>query len=501
MFLYTHFWQLGVIKNMKKMYRLWKPVELWQNWKRCDTSILDDISSSWFERRKKLREDSGEYADFLNRLKREHAIETGVVERLYDLKKGITETFINEGFVKSFLSHGDTNIPEDDLISHLNDHLDSVNFVFDIVKENRPLTTSFIKELHQLVTRNQKHAEGRDQFGNRLQIELLKGQYKLNENNPTREDGTKIIYCSPDHIASEMDALINLYNKNATILNPLILATWFHHAFTTIHPFQDGNGRIARLLTSLIFIKQGYFPFTVLREEAKVKYIEALEKADNGKPQDLVSYFGEVQKRNIQKALNIKDVTSTSLEEVQNIFATKVENWKHQKVQEHQKLLVGSRNEVFKYCNEVLNDLMDSLKEKLNGNANVSIARCSFENTKTQHYFYLQIISYAKKHDYFFNRGLPKAWLMFKIELGKNKKYQLGISIHHYGYDDTTIAIGSFLEFKGSKMDEKMDTTLPLNIPPHVISISENIEAKKKNIRGYLENALTLTLAQIASEI
>ena len=90
---------------------------------------------------------------------------------------------------------------------------------------------------------------------------------------------------------------------------------------------------------------------------------------------------------------------------------------------------------------------------------------------------------------------------MFKIEMAQDRKYQLGISIHHYGYDDSTLAIGSFLEFKGSKEDEKMDTTLPLDIPPHVISISDDVDSKKKNIRAYLENALTLALAQIASEI
>jgi Fic family protein len=486
---------------MEKTYRLWKHVELNEIWLNCDTSSLDDISSSWFERRKKLKEDSGEYADFLNKLKREHAIETGIIERLYDLKKGITETFINEGFVKSFLSHGDTNIPEDDLIAHLNDHLDSVNFIFDIVKENRPLSTSFIKELHQLVTRNQKYAEGRDQFGQKLQIDLLKGQYKTRENNPTREDGTKILYCSPDHVSSEMDNLISIYNTNSNSIHPLILSTWFHHMFTIIHPFQDGNGRIARLLTSLIFIKNGYFPFTVLREEAKVKYIEALEKADNGEPQSLITYFGEVQKRNIQKALNLKDVSSTSLVEVQNIFATKIAKWKNQKVQEHELKLVSGRNDIFNYSSFVLNLLMNDLKEKLNGNINVSIASCSFENQNNQHFFYQQIIGYAKKHDYFFNSSLPKAWLMFKIDMEENKRYQLGISIHHYGYDDNTIAIGSFVEFKGEKMDDKMDTTIPLDIPPHVISISENFEGKKKNIREYLENALTITLAQIASEI
>lgn len=488
--------------NLTKSIRIWKPVELSQIWKVSDTSILDDISASWFERRKKLEEDSSEYSDFLSRLKREHAIETGVIERLYDLRKGITETFINEGFIKSFLSHGDTDIPEDDLISHLNDHLDSVNFVFDVVKENRPLSTSFIKELHQLVTRNQKYAEGRDNLGNKTQIQLIKGKYKEWENNPTREDGAKILYCPPAQVDSEMDNLISIYNNEVDNgLHPLTLAAWFHHAFTTIHPFQDGNGRLARLLSSLIFIKFGYFPFTVLREEAKVKYIEALERADKDDPQSLVSYFGEVQKRNIQKALNLKEITSTSLIEVQDIFVQKIEIWKNQKVQEHQELLKRSRNEVFNYCKLVLNELMESLKEKLNGNVDLSIASCSFDNSKIQHFFHYQIIGYANKHNYFFNRSLPKSWLMFKIEIAQDRKYQLGISIHHYGYDDSTLAIGSFLEFKGSKEDEKVDTTLPLDIPPHVISISDNINSKKKNISSYLENALTLALAQIASEI
>jgi len=76
---------------------------------------------------------------------------------------------------------------------------------------------------------------------------------------------------------------------------------WFHHAFTTIDPFQDGNGRIARLLASLILIKHGLFPFTVLRGEAKVKYIDALEKADAHEFQPLIDYFAEVQKKHIEK--------------------------------------------------------------------------------------------------------------------------------------------------------------------------------------------------------
>ncbi len=97
---------------------------------------------------------------------------------------------------------------------------------------------------------------------------------------------------------------------------------------------------------------------------------------------------------------------------------------------------------------------------------------------------------------------IAEIWFTFRIELSTSKIYQLGITIHHYGFDDSTIAIGSYLEFKSSSADEIEDTTLPLEIPPHVISIiNNNIESKKKNIKSYLEGALTLAMAQIASEM
>ena len=159
----------------QKTHMLWKYIELSKNWLECDTSTIDDISPSWFDRREILQNNSKEYQEFISELKREHAIETGIVERMYDLEKGITETFIKKGFLESYISHNDTNIPVPKLLSHLADHLDAVNFVFDVIKENRELTIGFIKELHALVTRNQEYAEGRDQFGNRTKVALRKG--------------------------------------------------------------------------------------------------------------------------------------------------------------------------------------------------------------------------------------------------------------------------------------------------------------------------------------
>lgn len=490
----------------QKNFRLWKHIELSKSWLDCDTSTLDDLSPSWFERREVLQNNSQEYKEFMTELKREHAIETGIVERMYDLEKGITETFIKKGFVESYISHNDTNVPVPKLLAHLSDHLNAVDFVFDVVKESRDLTIGFIKELHALVTRNQEYAEGRDQFGNKTKIDLLKGEFKSFENNPTREDGTKVLYCPPEHVQSEMDNLVAIYNRaESEDIHPLTCATWFHHAFTTIHPFQDGNGRVARLLASLILIKHGLFPFTVLREEAKEKYIDALEKADAGAPQPLIDYFAEVQKRHIEKALNLKEVSSSSFDEVADIFSGKLENWQKKKVAERDGILNKNRLQVFDYCLKHLNNTLEQLSSKLNGNASLSIRSCSPDEEDMQSYYYGQIIKYAKKHNYYFNRNFPKGWMTFRVELAEDKRYQLCITVHHYGYDDSTMAIGAFLEFlsihKDDKPTERIDEALPLEIKPHVISLTGDISTKEKNIAAFIQHAVTLTMAQIASEL
>ena len=493
---------IEIIDN-KKVFRLWEFIEFSTNWSNTDTSKIDEIAPSWFSKREKLKENSKEYGEFINKLKREHAIETGVVERLYDLKKGITETFIKEGFVQSYLSHGDTNVPTQTLMNHLKDHLDAVDFVFDIVKENRPLTTSFIKELHQLVTRHQIHADGIDSGGSKTKINLLKGKYKEWENNPIREDGVTVYYCPPEHVTAEMDNLVTIYNDLVERnIHPIIISAWLHHAFSTIHPFQDGNGRVARLLSSLVLIKFNFFPFTVLREEARVKYIDALEKADNHQPQMLVDYFCEIQRRNIEKALNIQDVSASSLLAVADIFSKKLENWHQNQRETYEKALSDNRNLIFEQSIEMLNAYKIQLKAKFNGGVDMFIESASFEDTKKQHFYFRQIIQYAIKHDYYFNRTLPKAWILFKINLSPTKKYQLGFTLHHFGYENTAIAIGAFLAFKGDKQGENEDLTLPLDIKPYVLSIEKEInESSIININYFLENVLTLALAHIASEI
>ena len=78
-----------------------------------------------------------------------------------------------------------------------------------------------------------------------------------------------------------IDSLLQTLNQNPDELRPIELAAFFHHKLVYIHPFIDGNGRTARLLTNAILMRNGY-PFTVLLKVDRPKYLRTLGEADNG---------------------------------------------------------------------------------------------------------------------------------------------------------------------------------------------------------------------------
>ncbi len=485
-----------------KEIEIWKGIEFTQNWAETDTSKFDDLAPSWYKKRKEFESGQKGYQEFLDRLKRQHAIETGIVEKLYDLSEGITQTLIKDGFVESYISHNDTNIPPKKLMQYLHDHFEAMDFIFDLVKSNRPMTVSFIKELHQLVTQHQDYTEAINSLGEIVQVKLLKGEFKKNENNPRRDDGQVFLYCPPIHVESEMDRLIEVYNEQASKnLNPIILAAWVHHAFTQIHPFQDGNGRIARLLASLILIKDGLLPFTVKRDD-KPAYISALENADVQEPQDLVTFFSVEQKKSIENALNFKsEKTFNSLADLANLFNEKVDDATSAQRAEREQALSANRNLVFDFVYGILGQIKDELRDLIP----MDKARTDVSSVKPdqQKYYWHthQITEYASTHNYFFNRNLPRGWFGVHFNPPTNSSYNLVISVHHYGYEDDVIAVGAFMEFSERIGDEEDKKLIPINIPPFTVSLEQLGEKTKDNLDAYIHDILKVGLTIIINEI
>ena len=88
-------------------------------------------------------------------------------------------------------------------------------------------------------------------------------------------------FASVTETPSAMHDLIDWFNKEKDTLHPVILATIFHYKFIRIHPFDDGNGRVCRLLVNMILMHYGYPIFIVPSDiDRKNEYYDILEYTD-----------------------------------------------------------------------------------------------------------------------------------------------------------------------------------------------------------------------------
>ncbi len=84
------------------------------------------------------------------------------------------------------------------------------------------------------------------------------------------------------YVQTDMNLLLQWYEKNKRQLHPLVLAILFHHKFERIHPFMDGNGRTGRMLLNYIVTKNRYPPL-IIHKKTRDAYLRALRTADEAR--------------------------------------------------------------------------------------------------------------------------------------------------------------------------------------------------------------------------
>jgi fido (protein-threonine AMPylation protein) len=258
---------------------------------------VDSLKTTWEEALQHYSPE--ELAEARNRRLRRHAVETGIIERLYELDWGTTEALVAEGLTSEVANRAG-GIQEDTLLI-IRSQYDALQYLTDLAQLGRNLSVQVIRELHTIITRHQATYEARDQFGNVFQAPLHHGEWKNSENHVRRPDGSILEYAPPIHVQSEMERLIKLYEEEPGA-HPLIRSAWLHHRFIQIHPFEDGNGRVARALTLLVLLRDRYAPLVIDRRQRET-YIAALDAANDSDLGILVQLFASLEKAALQSTM------------------------------------------------------------------------------------------------------------------------------------------------------------------------------------------------------
>ena len=280
----------------------WRRItDLPENWRDFCRHDLHAVHRQWVADRAVLR-DGAKLRQFEEALAVRWAIETGIIERLYAMDRGVTVQIAQAGMEALGQFHA-RGLISADARALITDQRAALDMVMDLVGGQREMTAFYIKELQHQLTRSQETCDAEDQFGNTLQVPLLRGEWKRQPNNPRRPDGSIHEYCPPEFVQDEIDQLLTWRGEHAIDdVCPEVEAAWLHHRFAQIHPFQDGNGRVARALTGAVFLKADYLVLVVRDDEHRERYLDALEAADAGDLKPLVDLFADIQIADLQAA-------------------------------------------------------------------------------------------------------------------------------------------------------------------------------------------------------
>ncbi|MFZ2900416.1 MAG: Fic family protein [Saprospiraceae bacterium] len=154
----------------------------------------------------------------------------------------------------------------------------------------RMLSEANIRELNKIILVKPFWKEALTPDGQPTRRLIQIGEYKKYPNHVRLPNGELFRYAKPEETPAQMQDLIHWYRNETAGLHSLEVAAILHYRFVCIHPFDDGNGRIARLMANYHLMRSG-FPPVVIKSADKKNYLGALNKADAGDLEAFVSYF------------------------------------------------------------------------------------------------------------------------------------------------------------------------------------------------------------------
>ena len=161
--------------------------------------------------------------------------------------------------------------------------------------QERTLVESDIRDFNKIILKEPYSKKAQTSEGVPTQKKIIPGEYKTQPNHVITAAGEVFKFTEPSDVPNAMKELLDWFNQEMErpTMHIISFIAHLHHRFILIHPFDDGNGRVARLWINYVLLRKG-FPPLVIKSEDKNNYFAALNQADVGNHERLAIYLGAV---------------------------------------------------------------------------------------------------------------------------------------------------------------------------------------------------------------
>jgi Fic/DOC family len=410
---------------------------------------------------------------YLERLRRSWAIETGIFERLYEVSDATTATLLEHGLDPAYLASRDTGARDpNEVVAILTDQKATIDGLYAYIAEGGALTKTFLRQLHRQLTAHQ-----------------------------LTHEAVERTVCPPDRVEAELDRLIALDRQHAARrLPPVARAAWIHHRFLQIHPFADGNGRIARCLATVVLLRARMMPL-VIERASRGSYINALRSADAGDLGPFVKLVEGSQRREIQRAI---DVASDGRRDRQTI-ADRIASLRPRLQRRaaiprgERQALIATADQAFVVLIGMLDETRTQLDEQLEADSSFQTwTKSASANSDERTFNWFQVTRCAKQLGYFASDRTYQAWAHLGIRVGAH--HEILFSLHGMGMGQTEVIACSGMRYERYHRDDgspAIGDIHPLVEYPCTFTISEHPEGAIGRFRGWVAAAIDAGLEDV----
>ena len=464
---------------------------------RNDLAALNRLHRSWEEFAATL--DESYKRSLRRRTLSRHAIETGIIERLYDIDWGVTETLVAEGLTREVMARHGGELSQD-VLNMIEAQFEGLNMVTEYVQQDYPLTTSFIRQLHQMITSAQEFYVATDSLGRRMQARLDHGKFKTLSNNVRLGDGSLLEFAPPEQVDGEVERLVEWYNQ-MTDVHAVVSAAWLHHRFVQIHPFQDGNGRVARALT-LLSLGRNHYPPIVVDRNSRDDYLSALNKANDGNLVPLGKLFAKLAIRSTTRELEepAHRPTPRTARATARAFAQSIERKRFEEAKQKERAVLVRASQLHARAQEWLGKTGEDLKQVFaeEGTKIATWTDSASPDDSRSKWWRHQITRTAKQADHF--ADLSNAWwAMLKVNVD-GFQLRFVVSIHHVGSNRTGVmAMTSFgdIRIPGEEAVTHEEAFVPTARDAFTFTHDENVEDRSQELYEWMDQSLTIALRHL----